>query len=95
MYFYVEPLGLQSANQYTQLKIDYWFTDSHGDEIDAYVTDPGSTVIKDHTDIATVNEEIIEDEEHSNMLDKYKLYIVIFATIFIFMAIICAIFVAK
>ena len=95
VYFYVEPIGLSSRSQYAQITIDYWFTDSHSDEIDAYVNDPGSTVIKDHTVIPTVTEETIEDEDHNNMLDKYKLYIIIFAVIFIFMAVICAIFVAK
>jgi hypothetical protein len=94
-YFYVEPTGLASRGEYAQIEFEYYFTDQHGDEIDAYVADPGSGVIKDHTDIPTVIEEVIEDAEGSSILEKYKLYIVIFATIFIFMAIICAIFVAK
>ena len=90
----MEPIGLSSSQKYATVEIDYWFTDNHGDEIDSYVTDPGSTIIKDHT-IPTVIEKVIVDIESENIMEKYKLYIVIFATIFIFMAIICAICVAK
>jgi hypothetical protein len=95
VYFYVEPIGLASKQEYAQIELQYWFTDSHDDELNAYVADPSSGVIKANNDIPTVIEEVVGDNANSSIIEKYKLYIVIFATIFIFMAIICAIVVGK
>ena len=76
--------------------MNYWFTDNHDAELEAYVDDPRSGVIQGiKEDVTVIEKTVVEDDPNSSLLEKYKFYLVVFAAVFIMIAITCAIIVGK